>query len=459
MYSREQFRRTFGDIVQETIDSLREIRQGRNATAALPMYLNSAALILTVVASAALGQLSWLVAARLFSPSEVGQASAVITGTLLCGQIALLGFGSAMINLLPEYRRQPSDFLRTTFSTVAIAGLVAGGVYLLVAATGLHQLRSLATDPWQASIVLVTAGLMPVALLIDQTSIALRRGDSVLMRALAGGGVRLGCVLVFGILTVSHPLHSVAILVAWLSAALTPCILGYAQLRQALPGFRFRPTIKPAIVRSSLALGLPHHALSLALLGPGLVIPSLVAELLSPAATAYWYVAWMLAGVAFVIPSSIGTALFAEAANQSQALQRGIGHGVRASLALGLLAALGLGLAGGWLLQLLGATYRSEASTPLRILLLGVLPLAFVETYVASCRARRKLFEPAVTCLAGGLLATAGVALTAPHYGLNGAAAAWLAAQLLTGGWSALRLRTIVASRSPSQREREPSQI
>jgi O-antigen/teichoic acid export membrane protein len=445
MYSREGFRRTFGDIVQETVVALREIRHVRNATAALPMHVNSAALILTVVVSAALGQVSWLIAARLFSPSEVGIASAVITGTLLCGQISLLGFGSAVINLLPEHRGQPTDFLRTIFTTVAIAGLVAGGVYLLVVSTGLHELRTVVADPWHALIVLVTAGLMPVALLIDQTSIALRRGDSVLTRALAGGGIRIGCLLLLGTLAASGTLHSVAILLAWLSAALTPCILGNAQLRHALPGFSYRPTIKPTIVKSSLALGIPNHVLSLALVVPGLVIPSVVTELLSPSSNAYWYVAWMLAGVAFVIPSSIGTALFAEAANRPEALRRGIGNSIRSSLALGLLAAVSLAVVGSWLLHLLGDTYQAEASTPLRILLLGVLPLTFVETYVAACRARRNLVEPALTCALGGLAATGGVAVAGPLFGLNGVALAWVLAQACTGAWAAWRLRAIVA--------------
>ena len=146
MYSREGFIRTFGDIVQETVVALRGIRHRRTPTGALPMHVNSVALMLTVVVSAALGQASWFVAARLFSPGEVGVASVVITGTLLCGQVALLGFGSAVINLLPEHRRQPTDFLCTMFTTVALAGLVAGGVYLLVVATGLHELRTVVAD-------------------------------------------------------------------------------------------------------------------------------------------------------------------------------------------------------------------------------------------------------------------------------------------------------------------------
>src|SRR5581483_10676195 len=74
------FRRTLSDILQDVLESARELASSRNSTTALPMHINSAALILTVFVSAGFGQLSWLIAARLFSPSDVGVASAVITG-------------------------------------------------------------------------------------------------------------------------------------------------------------------------------------------------------------------------------------------------------------------------------------------------------------------------------------------------------------------------------------------
>lgn len=410
------------------------------------MHANSAALILNVFVSAGLGQLSWLLAARLFSPAEVGVASAIITGTLLCGQLALLGFGSAAISLLVDHRHKPNEFLRTLFTTVALAGVIAGGVYLVVIGTGFREFETFAAEPWHAVVVLLTAGLMPIALLMDQTSIALRRADGVLVRSLAGGIIRLLILLVLGLMTVTGMLHSLAMLIAWLSTVLVPCVLGNAQLRRALPGFSFRPSFAPGVARSALALGLPNHMLSVALQTPGLVLPTLVAQLLTPAANAYWYMAWMLAGLTFVIPASLGTSLFAEAANRPGALGAGIGGSIRASLAVGLLAAATLVVAANWLLGLLGAAYASEAITPLRILVLGVFPLAFTETYVGTCRARRNLKEPTVVYTVAGVAILLGAILAARGSGLNGVAATWLGAQTASGAWAAWRLYRLIRS-------------
>ena len=431
---------------------LTQARPAAGTGTALSMHANSAALILNVFVSAGLGQLSWLLAARLFSPAEVGVASAIITGTLLCGQLALLGFGSAAISLLVEHRHKPNEFLRTLFTTVALAGLIAGGVYLLVIGMGFREFETFAEEPWHALVVLLTAGLMPIALLVDQTSIALRRADGVLVRSLAGGIVRLLILVLLGLMTIAGMLHSLAMLIAWLSTVLVPCLLGNAQLRRALPGFSFRPSFAPDVARSALGLGLPNHLLSMALQAPGLVLPTLVAQLLSPATNAYWYMAWMLAGLTFVIPASLGTSLFAEAANRPGALGAGIGGSIRASLAVGLIAAITLAVAANWLLGLLGAGYASEAITPLRILVLGVCPLAFTETYVGTCRARRSLAEPTLVYTLAGMAILLGAILAAPDFGLTGVAVTWLSAQTATGAWAAWRLHNLVSSGEPLRR-------
>ena len=71
----------------------------------LSMAQNSVALILAKVATMGLGFLFWLVAARLFAPSDVGLASGAVSAMMLITQLALFGVGSAVISLYPRARR------------------------------------------------------------------------------------------------------------------------------------------------------------------------------------------------------------------------------------------------------------------------------------------------------------------------------------------------------------------
>jgi O-antigen/teichoic acid export membrane protein len=426
------------------LTTLRDLHLQWRPGAPLPMTMNSVAITLSVIATGAFGQLTWLVAARLSPPSEVGIASAFMSGAILSGQAAGLGLGLAMIALLPRHRQQPTDLLRTLFTTVGLAGLTTGGVYLLVAVNSLRELGPLVSQPGPAMILLAQAVLFPVAVLIDQTAIGLRRGDGVLVRSLVTGLVRLAALVLLALVSAGTGMPAIFIILAWVSATVVACLLGDVQLRRALVGYAFRPTIKRPIVRSSLAFALPNHLLTLAQIGPGLVLPIVVAELLSASANAYWYIAWMLASQVFVIPSSSGLALLAEVAHQPLQLRKRIGQSIRGSLAFGVPVAVGLAIAADWILPLLGETYRDAAATPLRILVLAILPVTFIETYLTTCRAQRNLREPTIACAIGGLATLSAAAAGGLAYGLSGVAVAWLATQTLLGAWAIWRLRSIL---------------
>jgi O-antigen/teichoic acid export membrane protein len=142
----------------------------------------------------------------------------------------------------------------------------------------------------------------------------------------------------------------------------------------------------------------------------------------------------------FIVPAAIGTALFAEASNQPNALQAGIRQSIRLALLIGPLAAIGAVIVAGWILPLLGEAYAQYGLPPLRILVWAVVPLVFVEIYVTTCRMRRRLTEATVATAATGVLGITAAALVGHTLGLWAVAAAWLAAQCVSGTWAAWRL-------------------
>jgi O-antigen/teichoic acid export membrane protein len=193
-------------------------------------------------------------------------------------------------------------------------------------------------------------------------------------------------------------------------------------------------------VRRLLSVGLANHMLTLCERVPGLVLPVVVTELLSAEANAVWYIVWMSAWVVFTTPISVGIALFAEAVRQPESTARATATALRTSLLYAGTAAVGLALLAHPVLRLLGPHYATAGVTPLRILLIGVLPLAVVSAYFAQCRARGRLGEAiAVGILAGvggvGVPAAMGV-----HHGLVGIAAAWVAVQGVVACWAGVRL-------------------
>ena len=194
------------------LETLAETRSNRGTP--LPMLHNSVALILAKVFSLGLGFLAWLVAARLFTASDVGLASAAVAGMMLCVQFAMVGVGSSIINLFPSAQRDPRRLLDSAFSIVGLASLGASAIFLLFAATALQELRRVATDPAFAAVFILLGLFGAIGVLLDQVSTVLRRGDQALTRNVAAGVVTLALIAVLALGRSSSV--SFGILVAWL---------------------------------------------------------------------------------------------------------------------------------------------------------------------------------------------------------------------------------------------------
>jgi O-antigen/teichoic acid export membrane protein len=408
----------------------------------LSMLVSSLALIGSKVATMGFGFLFWLVAARLFPVTSVGLAAGAVSAVMLCTQLALVGLGSSVILHYPAHRRRPFLLLDTAFTIVLVTSLLAAGIFFVVAALGLHQLRLVVSQPLFAVSFVAMTVLGTATILLDQVSTAIRRGDQALFRAAGFGATTVALLLAVAALT--RTTEPAVIFSTWIGGGLFACTLGALHLRRSFTPYRYRPRSDRAVASGLLRVGLPNHLLTLTERAPGLVLPILVTELLSPSANAAWYTAWMMAWVVYIIPIQVGMTSFAEASHRPQELSGLVGYGVRTSLLVGLAGAAVVGLAAHPLLLILGHHYAQAGTTPLRILLVGVLPLTIIQAYFIACRSMGRLGEAIVTGVLNAAGGIGGAAAAATVFGLPGIAVTWLAAQVATSCWAGWRVRRLV---------------
>ena len=190
-----------------------------------------------------------------------------------------------------------------------------------------------------------------------------------------------------------------------------------------------------------MSVGLANHLLTLCERAPGLVLPIVVTEILSPEATAVWYIVWMSAWVVFTAPVSMGIAEFAESGEEtgeSPRNNRGSYQGITH------LCWRRCGDPGRYLRPLCctcsGPDYAQAGVLPLRLLLIGVVPLSVVSAYDAYCRASRRLSKCSSWATVRGAASIVIPAVAGTQYGLSGMAIAWVTVQMLTAICSGARL-------------------
>jgi O-antigen/teichoic acid export membrane protein len=242
----------------------------------------------------------------------------------------------------------------------------------------------------------------------------------------------------------------------WVAAGAGATFVGLRQLRGSVPlltaeelvadaasppsGYRFRPRLERSLSGQLVVVGLANHLLTLCERAPGLVLPIVVTEILSPEATAVWYIVWMSAWVVFTAPISMGIAQFAESARRPQKASATTAAAIKASLIYAGGGAAILAILAPAVLRLLGPEYAQAGTLPLRLLLIGIIPLSVVSAYYAYCRASRRFAEVLVVGTVAGAAAIVVPAVAAPHYGLAGIAIAWVAVQIVVAMFGGIRL-------------------
>ena len=427
------------------IDRIRErIGISPEGRASLAMTLSALALVAAKVGTMGFGFLAWIVAARLYPANEVGLASAAVSAVTLCAQIALVGVGSAVITLLPSHIERPARLLDTSVTVLTLTAAAAALAFILFAGSVLHELRVVAADPIYALLFVALAITGTLGVLFDQVSTARRRGDQALIRAVAAGVVTLLAVLI-----IARSLgggSSRDIFAAWVLGGLVTWSIGLVMIGRAVAGYRYRPILARSLAVELSRVGLPNYFLTLTERAPGFVLPIVVTELLSPADNAHWYAAWMMAWVVFVIPIQVGMTSFAEIAREPTRAGRIIGHGIRTSLAVGIAGALATAVLAGPLLGLLGSGYSGAGALPLRILVIGIVPLTFVQAYFCYCRARRRFGEALALGTANSVASIGAPAVAGVAGGLVATAVAWLGVQAISAIVAAIRLRRLAQS-------------
>ena len=401
--------------------------------------LRLSALVGAQVARLGLGFVFWLLAARFYDTSEVGLAASAAAASMLCGLLASLGCGSSIIRLYPLHRLNPLSLLATAASIVFLGALLVSSAFVLFTRIAFVELSAI-SNTFFAILFVTLSVLGALSWVSDELSVAMKRNLHVLARAIVFGALTLFAFLVLSFLPGEQDAR--ALVAALLVGAAGSVALAVYQVSATVG--RSQVPAPRVSVSQFFKIGLSNHGLTLADVVPIFALPLLVTEVLSPEASAVWYVVSMVAVGVYLSPMLAGMTLFAEAADPRVDLASALKVRLKLGLLLGVSGALFIGVLAGELLTFIGDVYAEKGTTPLRILMIGAIPLAFSQAFFALSRARGTLLEPTLLAAGGAATILSCAVILGSTYGLTGVACAWLGVQLIVGLWSACRLRNLM---------------
>ncbi|HXR30195.1 MAG TPA: hypothetical protein VN752_03540, partial [Solirubrobacterales bacterium] len=327
------------------------------------------------------------------------------------------------------------------------------GLGFTVAAPLLSADLGALSESWLAALAFALGvGLTGLAGVLDQALIGLMRGGLQLTRNVVFSVVKLVALVLVALLATGA--EGVWIYATW-TAGIAVSLLVLARFYMHRDEHGLRPRL--SLLGEMRGDAATHHVYNLAIRAPDLVLPLIVVSMLSASANANFYIAWMVASFAFMVPVSLSSVLYAVGSGDAVGLSERYRLSVALSAGLGLLANLVLLIAGGPILSLFGESYEQAALGTLQVLALGVFPETIKAHFLSITRVQRRI-AATIPLVIGGTVLELGGAVAG---GLTGSLI-WVAV-----GWlGAVCIEALVMSRDvfrflrPSEGEdREPDRL
>ena len=370
----------------------------------------------------------WAVAARLFSQSEVGYGAATISAVTVLGTIGMFGLNTVLISELPK-RDRKGNLVSAALLASGLGSLVLGLGFALIAPSFSPRFAAITGTPVRALLVTFSVVPLAVGLVFDQATIGVMRGGVQLFRNFVFSLVKL-LLLPVAAFTL-HDEFGAGIMASYVGGMTLSLAAAALQLRSSGTPVLCRPDWR--VLRALGRAAFVHNWLNVAIVVPFSLIPVIVTVVVSPAANAAFFAAWMLASFVYLIPQHLSTVLFAVASADVHAIAQKLRFTLKVSILVGVPASIVLALAAHWELSLFGAGYARLATFPLVLLALGYLPCIPKVHYVAVCRATGKVNRAAIVLTSFAVAEIAMAAIGGYLHGLIGLSVALLIVAIVEG--------------------------
>jgi O-antigen/teichoic acid export membrane protein len=204
-------------------------------------------------------------------------------------------------------------------------------------------------------------------------------------------------------------------------------------------GIRLRK-VDWSFLKKSFAFSAGNYMSEVFVATPIMIMPSIVLNTLGAADAAFYYIAYSLASILFILPSATTTSLFVEGSH-GEDLSTNTKRTLTMTLLLLVPLIVGIYLFGDFVLGLVGKSYSTEGFELMVLFSLSAFFLTITQTFYTICRVRSDVKSlVAMSCLTCVLLIVLSLVF-AMQYGLTGLGVGWLIGYGISAGIALLLIK------------------
>jgi O-antigen/teichoic acid export membrane protein len=396
-----------------------------------PLNRNVYALMLNTIVSSVLGIAYWALAARLYTPAEVGIGAAMVSTMTFLSNLSQLNLNGALARFLPAAARHGATLVGYAYGFSCLAALAVSVAFLLIAPLVADRLDFLQRTPLLALAFALSVAGWCVFTLQDSVLTALRGAVWVPAENTAFAIIKIALLVLL-----AGAVPSLGIFISWnlaVVAALVP--VNVLVFRRLLPRLRAQHRAVALPGRRVLARFVALDYVGYLFMQAGTnALPLIVTARLGAEANAAFYVAWLLGSSVELVAYHFGTSLTVEAAADESRLTAYARQMLSRGLLLLTPAAVLLCVSAPLLLAVFGPEYASTGSDILRLFAVAVLPKLVVIVFVAASRVQRRVGRIILVHASTSTLIVSLSLITMNRLGVAGVGVAYLTGQIVVAG-------------------------
>ena len=427
----------------------------RDKLASVPVIESSLSLMTGTMATAGLGLIFWVLAARLYDPSHFGVSTTVVYTMMMLADVAGLGLRSGLVRYVPKAGSKTSAIVFWGYGLALVASALTALAFLAGVGWWAPDLIELRTSVPLFVFFVASTGFWALFMLEDSVLVGLRQSLWVPIENSLFGVLKI--VLLFPLASLSPtlgifwawtlPVFPIVIVVNLLVVKMIRSRpdsegdrsdgdrgdgeLGDGDRGDGEPSPAGGATVaSPARTRSLfadlLSFSIADWVASVSRLAALAIIPLMVLARLDGAEAGYFQASWLIAFTIFALSSNAAYALLAENSYEQAKLHRNSMQAGLLSLAI-TAPIIVVGVVGApLLLRVYGADYAANSATVLRILLIAAIPNLILQIFIGRLRSQGRMLGVVVVETLLSILVVTLAWLFLPRYGINGVGLAWL---------------------------------
>jgi O-antigen/teichoic acid export membrane protein/aminoglycoside phosphotransferase len=417
-----------------------------------PLHRNGDALVVATGATALLGAVYWVIAARRYSTADVGRNSALIASMTFLANLAHLNLTNGLNRFVPTAGTRTGRLVALSYAVAAGLSVVAALIFIVGIEVWSPELTSLVREnPLTVGAFVAATALWVVFQLQDPVLIGLGRADWVMAENVAFGIIKI--VLLIALATA---LPDVGIFASWTMPLIVVVVLvNVLVFRRLVPRHVAArdATVERVRPRDLGRYLTADYFASLLWTATTSLLPLIVLAVDGAKQSAYFYLSWTIAYTLYLLSRNLGMSLVTEGARAPHRLYE---FALRTLAQCGKIViplAVATALLSPLILRFFGPEYVTGASVLLPLLVLSAIPNVVIATFLAAARVQRRMHAVVVVTAAMSVSVVGLSVLLLQRYGLTGVGVAWLAAQsVIAIALLATELRAVWLPRVPFHR-------